>query len=186
MGCLLSLEYSVSNKLLLLWLLNLMKVRLLSYLFRKHHVYTTQDLTWNPKNLTFKFKIIISKDTKDILKKLKRGKAAGWDNILTSLIIDGASDLAGPLTKLINQCLEMAVFPTTEKFSKITPVYKTGLRTIMDNYRPILVLLVILKVLKQVVHKQLCDYLEANNMLSKRQFGFQHRSSKQQAVALSE
>jgi len=130
--------------------------------------------------------MISSKDTKDNLKKLKRGKVTGWDNITTSLIIDGASELAGPLTKLINQYLEMAVFPTTEKFSKITPVYKTGLRTIMDNYRPILVLLVILKVLKQVVHKQLCDYLEANNMLSKRQFGFQHRSSKQQAVALSE
>jgi len=95
------------------------------------------------------------------------------------LIIDGASDLAGPLTKLINQCLEMAVFPTTEKFSKITPVYKTGLRTMMDNYRPILVLPVISKALEHVVHKQLSDYLKTTIMLSQRQFGFRHKFARQ-------
>ena len=77
----------------------------------------------------------------------------------------------GPLSKLINRCLEMAIFPCAEKCSKITPVYKSGEKTIMDNYRPISILPVISKVFEQVVHNQLCDYLEANNMLPG-QFGF--------------
>ena len=76
----------------------------------------------------------------------------------------------------------MAVFPSSEKCSKITPVYKSGERTIMDNYRPISVLPVISKVFERVVHNQLYDYLEANNMLSERQFGFRNRSSTQHAV----
>ena len=58
------------------------------------------DLTRNTKSLTFKFKIINSKDSEDILMKLKRGKAAGWDSIPASLIIDGESELASPLTKI--------------------------------------------------------------------------------------
>ena len=76
----------------------------------------------------------------------------------------------------------MAVFPSSEKFSKIAPVYKSDERTIMDNYRPISVLPVISKVFERVVHNQRYDYLEANNMLSERQFGFCNKSSTQHAV----
>ena len=145
-------------------------------------IYATLDLTRNLTNLTFKLKMISSKDNKYIVKKLKRGKAAEWDNIPIPLIIDGASELAGPLTKLINRCLEMAVFPTPEKCSKITPIYNTGLRTMMDSYRPISVLPAISKVLERVVNKQMYDNLEANNMLSERQFRFPQRYSTQYAA----
>jgi len=148
----------------------------------KHHEYSILDHTRNPKKLTFNFKMTSIKDIKDILMKLKRKKAPGCDDIPTSLIVDGANEIAGPLSKLINRCMEMAIFPSTEKCSKITPVYKSGERTIMDNYRPISVLPVISKVFERVVHNQLYDYLEANNMLSERQFGFRKRSSTQHAV----
>ena len=39
------------------------------------------------------------------------------------------------------------------------------------------------KVLEWVVHNQLYDYLEANNMFSEKQFGFRKRSSTQHAVS---
>ena len=98
------------------------------------------------------------------------------------MIVDGANEIAGPLSNLINRCLEMAIFPCAEKCSKITPVYKSGEKTIMDNYRPISILPVISKVFERVVHNELYDYLEANNVLSERQFGFRKRSSTQHAV----
>ena len=113
------------------------------------------------------------------------GKDCILNNIPISLIIDGASELAGPLTKFINRCLEMAISPTAEKCSKVTPVYKPNVRTMMDNNRPISVLPVVSKVLERVVNKQLYDYLEASNMLSERQFGFRHKSSTQHAVTFS-
>ena len=136
----------------------------------------TLDHTQNPKKSTFNFKMTSTKDIRDILMKLKRKKASGYDDIPTSLIVDEANEIAGPLSKLINRCLKMAVFPSTEKCSKITPVYKSGERTIMDNYRPIAVFPVISKVFERVVHNQLHDYLETNDMLSERQFGFRNKS----------
>ena len=148
----------------------------------KHHEHSTLGHTQNPKKFTFNLKMTSIKDIRDILTKLKRKKAAGYDDIPTSLIVDGANKIAGPLSKLINRCLKMAVFPSSEKCSKITPVYKSGEGTSMDNYRPISVLPVISKVFERVVHNQLYDYLEANNMLSERQFGFRNRSSTQHAV----
>ena len=132
----------------------------------KHHDHSTLDHKQNLKKSTFHFKMTSIKDIRDILMKLKRKKAAGCDDIPTSLIADGANEIAGPLSKLINRCIKMAIFPSAEKCSKITPVYKSGERTIMDNYRPISVLPVISKVFERVVHNQLYDYLEANNMLS--------------------
>ena len=54
----------------------------------------------------------------------------------------------------------------------------------MDNYRPISVLPVFSKVLERVVYKQLYSYLEANKLLSERQFGFRQRSSTQHAVTI--
>ena len=78
------------------------------------------------------------KDIRDILTKLKRKKAAGCDDIPTSLVVDGVKEIVGPLSKLINRCLEMAIFPCAEKCSKITPVYKSGEKTNMDNYISVL------------------------------------------------
>ena len=98
------------------------------------------------------------------------------------MIVEWANEIAGPLSKLINRCLEIAIFPSAEKCSKVTPVYKSSERKIIDNYRPISVLPVISKVFERVVQNQLYDYLEANDMLSKRQFGFRNRSSTQHAV----
>ena len=52
----------------------------------------------------------------------------------------------------------------------------------MDNYRPISVLPVLLKVLEKVVHKQIYEYLETNNLLSPNQFGFRRSRSTQHVV----
>ena len=127
-------------------------------------------------------KAVYLKDLLKILKELKTSKSAGYDNIPASLIKEGAEELAAPLLHLINSSLRESVFPTSEKCAKITPVYKSGERTKMDNYRPISVLPVLSKVLEKVVHKQIYEYLETNKLLSPNQFGFRRSRSTQHAV----
>ena len=73
-------------------------------------------------------------------------KKEGYDDIPVSLIIDGAAQISGPLSNLINRCLRQSVFPTAEKWAKVTPVYKSGEQSLMGNYRPISVLPVLSKV----------------------------------------
>ena len=103
------------------------------------------------------------------------------------MIKDGAEELAVPLTYLINSCLEQSVFPDTEKYAKIIPVYKSGKRSSMDNYRPISILPVLSKVFEKVVQKQLYEYLEKNSLLSPNQFAFRkHRSTQHPVTLLSD
>ena len=74
------------------------------------------------------------------------------------------------------------IFPTAEKTAKVTPSYKSGERSHFDNYRPISVLNVLSKVLERLAYKQITDYLEKNNLLSSRQYGFRRERSTQHAV----
>ena len=92
----------------------------------------------NPKELQFSFEKVTASNMVKLLRQLKASKASGYDGIPTSMIKDGAEELAVPLTYLINSCLEQSVFPDTEKYAKIIPVYKFGkgpLWTITDPYR---------------------------------------------------
>ncbi len=136
----------------------------------------------NPKELQFSFENVSASNMVKLLRRLKASKASGYDGIPTSMIKDGAEELAVPLTYLINSCLEQSVFPDTEKYAKIIPVYKSGKRSSMDNYRPISILPVLSKVFEKVVQKQLYEYLEKNSLLSPNQFALRKHRSTQHPV----
>ncbi len=136
----------------------------------------------NPNNKSFQFTATSPWEVLAVIKKMKRKVSEGYDEIPASLIIDGAEELAVPLSYLINQCLAHSVFPTAEKCAKVTPLHKSDEKMVMDNYRPISVLPILSKVFERMVHNQLYTYLEENNLLSDCQFGFRRKSSTEHAV----
>ena len=56
-------------------------------------------------------------------------------------------------------------------------LYENGATDQFENYRPISVLPVISKVVEEIVHNRLADYLSDSKLLLKRQFGFRARRS---------
>eukprot|EP00795_Rhopilema_esculentum_P017202 gene17202-8744_t len=71
-----------------------------------------------------------------------------------------------------------------EKSGKVTPIFKSGDPSNLDNYRPITVTPVLSKTLEKVVFDQLSNYLESNKLLCPHQFGFRQGRSLQYAVTL--
>jgi hypothetical protein len=61
--------------------------------------------------------------------------------------------------------------------AKVIPIYKSGDRQSMDNYRPISLLSNFSKILEKIVAIRLTNFLEANNILSDHQFGFRKAHS---------
>ena len=88
-------------------------------------------------NLTnsFRFKPTTPSSVEKQLKTLKTSKASGPDNIPGTMLKDACKELATPLCHLIN--LSTGIFPTNEKLAKVTPIYKSGERSLFENYRPI-------------------------------------------------
>jgi hypothetical protein len=135
-------------------------------------------------NERFKFTYVSKISIEKELKSLKRGKSAGHDDIPPGMLKDAASELAKPLSHIINLSLQTGVVPTEWKIAKVTPIHKGGQSSSPDNYRPISVLPILSKILERSAHKQLSKYLETNNLLSSNQYGYRKRRSTQHATTL--
>ena len=76
------------------------------------------------------------------------------------------------ITTLFNYSITAESFPSEWKIAKVIPLHKSGSRNLLNNYRPISILPAISKVSEKILYKQLFNYLSANNLISKCQFGF--------------
>lgn len=90
--------------------------------------------------------------------------------------------LTPPITYIFNQCISKGVFPDILKIALIHPIHKAGERDRVNNYRPISVLPSLSKILEKIMNNRLKNYLEHNNILSDRQYGFRNGKSTSDAV----
>ena len=88
----------------------------------------------------FKFELVNESLIVKTLQGLKASKASGLDNISPRMLKDAAVVVAKALTRIVNESLSQGTVPSEWKYAKITPLYKKGISTDMDNHRPISVL----------------------------------------------
>lgn len=156
----------------------------------KSQVFKLRDFTWEtPKTQihveqSFSFAYVSRIFVEKEIKKLQRKKAAGVDNIPPGLLKDAAYPISGPLTHIINLSLSTGIVPTEWKVAKVTAIHKGGSTNDQNNFRPISVLPVCSKILEKAVHHQLKKYLESNDLLSERQFGYRKQRSTELATLL--
>ena len=73
----------------------------------------------------------------NLLEGINPAKAAGLDNIAGKFLKEGASVLATPLTQICNLSIHLSTFPDKCKQAKLKPLFKKGITTKPQNYRPI-------------------------------------------------
>ena len=131
-----------------------------------------------PKNLPIQiiqklsFHSVTPSEICKCLRKLRRKTAHGIDELAPNLLKDVANEISKPLTFIINKSLSSGIVPDLRKILKVRPLYKSDSKSDFSNYRPISVLPCLSKVLEQVVHRQLSNYLEKHYLLKSSQFGF--------------
>ena len=86
------------------------------------------------------------------------------------------------LVSIINLSFIKGTFPKLMKLDKILPIFKSGLRSDVNNYRPISLLSVFSKILGKLMHNRLYSFLEQNNVIYNSQFGFQKNKSTQHSL----
>lgn len=117
-----------------------------------------------------------------LISSLKVNCAVGWDSISNQFLKSYSHLLTPPMTHICNLSLSTGVFPTVFKKAIVQPIHKSGDKGCVNNYRPISLLSALSKVLERLINGRLVDFLEKNNILSSRQFGFRKGKSTSDAV----
>ena len=106
----------------------------------------------------------------------------GWDSLPTHILKPFLADYIKPLTYLINKSFETGIFPDELKIAKIVPIFKSGDKTLVSNYRPISVLSFFSKIFETILYNHLIEFIEKHDLLYKFQFGFRKQFSTSHAI----
>ena len=121
--------------------------------------------------------VISPLEIESVMKSLSLGKAVGSDDINKCILRELAHELSYPLCSLINQSLQLGLFPDTWKDALVCLIFKGGESTSVPNYRPISLLSCLEKVCERVVFKHLYNHFHDNRILTPLQSGFMPRDS---------
>ena len=128
------------------------------------------------------FNPVVSSDIVEIVSKFDSNKSPGYDGIHPKVLKRSISVIAEPLCNIINLALAKGIFPDSLKVAKVIPVFKKGNRSLLTNYRSISVLSVFSKKFEKVIYKNLVSFIECNNILYNRQYGFRRSHSTYHAL----
>ena len=116
-----------------------------------------------------------------VLVSLNPNKAMGVDCIGPKVLKTCAIALYLPIHHLFSLCISQHKFPEEWNIHRITPIFKSGDKSNVKNYRPISLLCCISKVLERIIYDKIIDFISVS--ISKGQFGFlPNRSCVQQLL----
>lgn len=114
----------------------------------------------------------IPQDIFKIINDLKNTNSTGYDDINTKVIKFVSAIIAPILSFLINLSITEGVFPSKLKITVIKPLFKKNNREDMKYYRPIALIPIFSKIYEKVIHNNIYQYLESNDILATEQKGF--------------
>ena len=109
-------------------------------------------------------------------------RASGPDGISSFSIHYALPRVASLLALLFNACLRLGHFSLSWKRAFVRPLLKVNPPASPSDTRPIANLCELSKIFERVVHKQITDFIIANDVLDSRQSGFRCEFSTQSAL----
>jgi len=81
------------------------------------------------------------------------------------------------LSKYFKVAFKRGFFPQIFKTAKIVPIFKSGDKNLIKNYRPISFLLSLSKVLEKLIKTRLISFFDKHNVIYDYQYGFREKHS---------
>ncbi len=129
------------------------------------------------KNFNFADIPLTFNDILEATDQLKSKPTQDFNGISSIFIKRTINTILIPLKHVFELSLESGIIPSQLKIAKVIPLFKSGQKSSMNNYRPISLLCTFSKILEKIVYNKLVVYIENNNLLSDYQFGFRKQHS---------
>ena len=118
----------------------------------------------------------------NVIHSLQMHKSVGHDNISPFYLRVASTIIAPILCYFIDYAFTLGIFPQSCKIAKIIPIFKSGKRDNLTNYRPISILTCFSKIIEKLIHKRLSSFFEKHSVLTKYQYGFRNSMSTTHAI----
>ncbi len=114
-------------------------------------------------------------DVRKLLSNINSNKAQGPDGIHGKILKNCSVGLAYPLTCIFRVSYNCGYIPREWKHANVVPIFKKGNKGEVENYRPISLTCLVMKIFERIVKVKLLSL--TNDLLDPRQHGFlQHKS----------
>ena len=131
---------------------------------------------------SFHFTDVSMNTVHKLINELENDKSTGLDGICVKSLKLGSPVLSFYLMHIFNISLRTGTVPKVWKQKRVTPVFKKGEADSVNNYRPISILPITMKLFEKIVHEQVSNFLDINNILNPSQSGFRYGHSTDTAV----
>ena len=145
--------------------------------------YNVTEFILSNTNSMFLYPVTIE-EVSNIVNKMDLTKAVGLDKISGIDLKASLPVLLPVLVELINNSFTDGVFPDCLKLARVIPIFKSGNKSDVDNYRPISILSIFSKIFEKAYFDRLFSFLSKYRILYDKQFGF--RPGRSTIDALSE
>ena len=124
---------------------------------------------------------VSSSEIYEIVKNMKN--KATLDTKVNPLKIANTDDkFTKVLAKVINASFTQGIFPQSLKTARVVPIFKSGPKTEVSNYRPISLLSSFSKIYEKLMHVRIANFLNRNNSIHELQYGFRSGRSCEHAL----
>lgn len=131
----------------------------------------------NKKEYSFNKSMFIPNPTepeiKLIITETKNTKSAGIDDISTYHIKETKDTITKAICILIDKMIEEEKWPDFLKTQVLRPLHKKGVKTDINNYRPISLLSIINKIIEKFFANKINEFLNKFKLLTDNQYGYQ-------------
>jgi hypothetical protein len=136
----------------------------------------------NLPNNQFDFRHTNEEEVFKFINDLNSDSSSGHSRISVKILKAAANSIIRPLTKLINKCIDSNKYPANWKIAIVTPLFKKGDTSDLNNYRGISILPPLNKVFEKILASQIKSYFESNKLFYDGQHGFRCNHSCETAL----
>ena len=123
-----------------------------------------------------------SEEIKSIVDNMLNKTSTGYDGISNKLLKGIKNSILNPLTIIFNQSMSQGIFPKAMKEASVVPLFKAKNTEILNNYRPISLLITVSKILEKLIYTRTYNFLSKTDQLYVSQYGFRQNHSCNDAV----
>ena len=117
------------------------------------------------------------KEVVDAALQLQPKKTLDFSGLSVWFMQKVVNEISSPLHHIFARSFAEGTVPQQLKVAKVVPVFKSGRKDLMDNYRPISLLSCYSKIIEKIVCSRLTSFLDTNNLITNSQYGFRKKHS---------